>query len=139
MGRALKYYHTELAVWQSSRFLARAAYNIAGLFPESDRGALADALRSAAIAIPANIAEGCGRGTSQELVRFLRVARGCAGRVHSHLTIATDLGYSRLTSDHPIFAEVAEVTRMIDGLLAALTRNSKKPAIDDRTTSSTDS
>ena len=118
--------HTALKVWQSSRFLARAAHNIAALFPDPDKGTLADEIRRAAIAVSGNIAEGCGRGTTVELIRSLRIARGCVAQLHSHLTLAADLGYSKLSVDHPIFVEVAEVMRMIDAQLASLSRRSTR-------------
>lgn len=123
MSGSIKY-HTDLRVWQSSRVLARATYGIARFLPKEERWVLADQMKRAAISVPANIAEGRGRGTTQELIRFLRVARGSLAELHSHFTLACDLGYSNLSLDHPIFSEVAEVNRMLNALISSLLNKS---------------
>lgn len=123
-------YHTELRIWHSSRFLARAIHGIARLLPKDECPELARRMRRAAIAVPGNIAKGYGSGTKRELVRFLRVAAGSLAELHSHVTLACDLGYAKLALDHQIFSDIADVTHMLDRLLTSLADGSV-PSTDD--------
>jgi four helix bundle protein len=55
--------------------------------------ALSDQTRRAAISVTANIAEGFERGSRREFLHFLRIAKGSAGEVRSHLYAAEDIGF----------------------------------------------
>jgi four helix bundle protein len=105
-----------LQVWSKARELAVAVDGLTRGFPRRDRGVMAGQLRRAALSIPANIAEGCGKGSRKETVRFLQIAAGSAKEAESHLEIASDLGY--LT---PVAREkYLDTTRSIQRMLAAL-------------------
>jgi len=57
-------------VWAKGHELVLAVYKAARNFPREELFALTSQLRRAAASIPANIAEGCGRGGDAELARF---------------------------------------------------------------------
>jgi four helix bundle protein len=84
----------ELPVWCDAIELA------ARLFERitADHGRLPSGLRDqlerAAVSISNNIAEGFERGTNQELIAFLYIARGSAGEVRSMLRLLDRLGAS---------------------------------------------
>src|SRR5256885_721035 len=82
-----------LIVWQRSRELAVAIDRMTREFPRADRGVVAGQLRRAVLSIPANIAEGCGKSSAKDTLRFLHIAAGSAKETESHLIIASDLGY----------------------------------------------
>ena len=52
---------------------------------------LADQIRRAAAAIPANIAEGYALATTPQFVRCLRIALGSATELHTHLELAAEM------------------------------------------------
>jgi four helix bundle protein len=125
MSKGIRY-HTDLDVWRESKGLAVSAYRLTTLFPNRETFALADQIRRAAASVPANIAEGCGRGSGRELIRFLRVARGSLSELHSHLSLASDLGY--LADGHrSVFEHLARVNRMLNALIGSLKRARIKP------------
>ena len=64
-------------------------------FPASERFSVGDQLVRAAVSVPANIAEACGRGTIKEFRRFLLYARGSAQEVLSLLQVARRSGLGR--------------------------------------------
>jgi four helix bundle protein len=84
-------------------------------------------VRRGASSIPANIAEGCGRGTDGELARYLRIAQGSSHELDYHLLLARDLGYLDEDTYEHLRSETAEVGRMIATLInRILTRLSTK-------------
>jgi four helix bundle protein len=64
-------------------------------FNSTERFTLGDQLIRAAVSVPANLAEACGRGTIKEFRRFVLYARGSAQEVLSLLQIARRSGLGR--------------------------------------------
>jgi four helix bundle protein len=77
----------QLPVWQAAIDLAAAVYAVTEKSPFRRRHSLRDQIERAAVSISNNIAEGFERGTNQELLTFLYVARGSAGEVRSMLCL----------------------------------------------------
>ena len=119
MGERIRY-HTDLRVWQLSKALAVKAYGRARDFPPNEQYALTDQIKRASASVPANIAEGCGRGTTRELVRSLRIARGSLSELHSHVALAADLGYMQSSHWNDLQRDISEVHRMLNALIASL-------------------
>lgn len=80
--------YKDLRVWQTGMDLAEACYRLTRSFPADEAFALTSQVRRAAISIPANIAEGYGRETRGDYVRFLRVSRGSLKELETHLLLA---------------------------------------------------
>lgn len=66
----------DLIVWQKSMVLVKRVYEISAEFPKHELFGLTSQIRRSAVSIPSNIAEGNGRGTTSDYVRFLHIARG---------------------------------------------------------------
>jgi len=77
----------DLPVWQEAVELARSMYEFAALDPFRLHPGLRDQLERAALSISNNIAEGFERGTTNELLAFLYIARGSAGEVRSMMRV----------------------------------------------------
>ncbi len=77
----------ELPVWQASIALAAEIYRLTEKPAFKSRYSLRDQIERAAVSISNNIAEGFERGTNQELLSFLYIARGSAGEVRSMLCL----------------------------------------------------
>lgn len=65
----------DLEVWQLGMDLVERVLRVAPHLPPEERFGLGSQLRNASVSVPSNIAEGYGRGTRLDYVRFLRIER----------------------------------------------------------------
>jgi four helix bundle protein len=77
-------------------------------------------VRRAAVSIPANTAEGHGRGSSKEFARFLTIARGSLREVDTYLVIATRLQILDQIDFQSLQSLANEIARLLHGLLRSL-------------------
>lgn len=77
----------ELPVWQVSADLAATMFTWTDHPIFRGKGDLANQIQRATLSISNNIAEGFERGTTNELLQFLYIARGSAGEVRLMLSI----------------------------------------------------
>jgi four helix bundle protein len=109
-----------LTVWQRSRDLVVATVKVTRTFPHTDRGVVASQLRRAVISIPANIAEGCGKSSRKETIRFLQIAAGSAAEAENHVLIAAELKYLCHESRDELLERLNAVQRMLNRLMQKL-------------------
>ncbi len=67
------------------------AHRLTAQWPKVEVYGLTSRARRAAVSIPANIAEGVGRGSPAELVRFCRIALGSAYELHTLIELSIRL------------------------------------------------
>lgn len=77
----------ELPVWLAAIDLAIRIFALGTRAPLRRQRSLRDQIERAAVSVGNNIAEGFERGTTQELLTFLYIARGSAGEVRSMLCL----------------------------------------------------
>jgi four helix bundle protein len=118
----------DLQVWQRSMRLAREIYLATGDFPPSEAFGLTNQIRRAASSIPANIAEGQGRGTDRSFALFIRQARGSLLELETHVELAQSLGWLSPDRSQQILQEAREITRMLNGLLRTLRASQSDPS-----------
>lgn len=111
----------DLKVWEKAHRLTLAVYKATSTFPQHELFGLTSQLRRASVSIPANIAEGCGRNGSPELVRFLRIAFGSASELEYHMILSADLCYLNEANSEHLIKQVTEVKRMLTSLIQKLT------------------
>ena len=108
--------YQDLLVWQKAMALTTEAYCVARLLPKSELFGLSDQLRRAAVSIPSNIAEGSGRKSLKDQIRFLEIAYGSLMETYNQLLIAKDLSYISEESVETIKPRIDAVAKMINGL-----------------------
>ena len=111
----------DLRVWHKSHLLTLDVYGVTGAFPKAELYGLTSQLRRAASSIPANIAEGCGRNTQRDFVRFLHIAAGSASELEYHLLLAHELNLLDSSAYLRLVEEVNEVKRMLNSFTQKLT------------------
>jgi four helix bundle protein len=93
---------TQMNVWQIGLRIAELVYKLTENLPKREDYALCGQLRTAAVSISANIAEGFGRGHIKDKIKFYLISRGSACEVKSHLFVAEKVGYFKMEEINPI-------------------------------------
>ena len=114
--------YRDLVAWQKARMLVKEVYLLTAIFPVGERFGLVSQMNRAAVSIPSNIAEGYGRSTTQDCLKFLRIARGSAYELEAQLVLAVDLGLCDDARSRPVVGFLQEVIRVLQGLIVALER-----------------
>jgi four helix bundle protein len=112
--------YRDLRAWQQARALVKSVYAVARRFPKEELFGLAQQMRKAAVSVPSNVAEGYGRGSRKDYVRFLQIARGSLYEVQTQLLLAQDLGYLTVEQAEPVEHEVIQCRQLFHGLLRSL-------------------
>jgi four helix bundle protein len=103
----------QLRIWQRSIAIVKEIYHSTIAFPIEEKFGIKSQICRAAISIPTNVAEGCGRSTNKDLSRFLDIAVGSAYELETLLIIANDLEYIASDKINLLISEINEIERMI--------------------------
>ena len=68
--------YKDLKVWQKSIAIADDIYEITKVFPNEEKFGLVSQMRRACVSMSSNIAEGAGKSSTKDFIRFLEVANG---------------------------------------------------------------
>ncbi len=117
--------YKELLVWQKAMALVRLIYEQTRSFPDSEKFGLTSQMRRAAVSVPSNIAEGQGRLSSGEFRQFLGTAKGSLFELETQTLIARDLQFLPEDEMDTTLAQIAEVGRMLSGLIRSIAPKTK--------------
>ncbi len=111
----------DLEIWQLGKQIALEVYRATKTFPSDERFELVAQMRSAAISIPSNIAEGFNRYHNKEYRQFLFVSLGSCGELETQVEISGDLGFLSDDTRCHLTGTIAQESRMIRSLIGRLT------------------
>jgi four helix bundle protein len=112
--------YRKLRVWQKAHRLTLATYAASAHLVAPLSWPLRNQLLRASLSVPANIAEGAGRGSDPDFRRFLGHSLGSLNEVEYDLLLARDLGFLPAAEHSRLSAQLEEVRRMLSGLMASL-------------------
>jgi four helix bundle protein len=105
--------HRAQYIWQRGIYLYQLCYELTKSFHSSEIYGITSQIRRASVSVPANIAEGYGRVTRQEYIRYLRIALGSLRELDTHLVISERVGLALPEKISPVIKEADELTRLI--------------------------
>ena len=112
--------YRKLDVWRKGRALVQAVYTGTSTYPRAETYGLVAQSRAAAVGIPANIAEGSGRGSQRDYARFVGFAIGSACELETLVILAQDLGFLTPEVGAALLEQTARVRRMLLGFQKSL-------------------
>lgn len=104
-------------VWKLSHELVLKIYPLLHLYPKYEERNVIDQIRRAVVSIPTNIAEGCGKDTQKELVRYLYIASGSAHEVDYLLLLSRDLRYLADADYYALQNDIVSIKKMLASLI----------------------
>lgn len=110
----------QLLVWQKAMDLTILIYSLVKNLPKEETYALSDQMRRAAVSIPSNIAEGRGRNSEKDFVRFLAQSRGSLWELSTQIEICERLQYLNHSQTVEANALITEISKMIKALSETL-------------------
>ncbi|NLP56975.1 four helix bundle protein [Lutibacter sp. B1] len=118
--------YRELIVWEKSMNLVTDIYQVSKSFPNDENFGLTSQIRRCAISIPSNIAEGYGRNSLNDYVRFLNISLGSLFELQTQVEIAFNLKYIVKDSFNKLYEFTREIERMLSSLIRKLKAKSIK-------------
>jgi four helix bundle protein len=110
----------DLIVWQKAMDLVSDVYRVTDTFPKREIYSLTDQIRRAAVSIPSNIAEGQAHFSKAEFLHFFRHSSGSLAELETQLLIAERLEYTEHNQTQSLLKQVAEVGKLLNGLINSL-------------------
>ena len=116
MAQSIKTFR-DLLVWQKAMRLVTEIYQQTNTFPSDERFGLVSQIRRSAVSIPSNIAEGYGRQSTKDYIRFLQLARGSLYELQTQMEISLNLQYYNQQDFDRINDSSKEIERMMSSLI----------------------
>jgi four helix bundle protein len=110
----------KLEVWRLSRTLGSDVYRACARVTRPESRLITAQLRRSALSIGATIAEGCGKGSRAETIRYLEIASGSAAETEHHLIVAVETQVFRSGEAEEFPARIGSVRRMLFALIKRL-------------------
>ncbi len=114
--------YRDLQVWRKGMDLAQRVYSTSDMFPRSEQFGLTSQIRRAAVSIPSNIAEGKSIG-GRTYPKHLRIALGSEAELQTQIELARRFQMLSDVEAEEIQRQIAEVGRMLTGLLKSLPKD----------------
>ena len=106
-----------MEVWKQARMLVKDIYAITKKFPDDERFGLTNQLRRAAVSVPSNIAEGCGRNHYKDSIQFFFVARGSLYEIETQLILSSDLEFISVNDFQEISEKLTRCKKLLNGFI----------------------
>ena len=112
--------YQDLIAWQKALQLGLDIYQLTGTLPDHERFGLISQLRRGAISVASNIAEGYGRGSKADYLRFLKIVRGALYELDTQLLYTLQLTYITQDTYKGVKEQLDEGERVLAGLIRSL-------------------
>jgi four helix bundle protein len=119
MSEPIKSYR-DLIAWQKAYAMGKSVYRMAGSLPDAERFGLIASLRRGSIGVASHIAQGYGRGNTQDYLWLLKQARGEIYQLDTQLLFALDFSYVGKEEYDEVKAQLDEAERVLAGLIRSM-------------------
>ncbi len=107
-------------VWNKSMKLVTDVYLITKSLPKEELYGLTSQIRKSSVSVPSNIAEGYGRNSTNDYIRFLQIASGSLYELQTQLEICLNLEYLQKSTFESVYEKSREIERMLSSLIRSV-------------------
>lgn len=125
MGKITRF--EELKCWKASRELVKMIYKLSNTVKLARDFDTKSQMRRAALSMMNNIAEGFGRFSKKEFIRFLDISQSSGAEVKSMIYVLEDLEYFDEKTISNLHQKTDEARNLTMGLLKYLDNKLKQP------------
>ena len=111
-----------LIAWQKARTVNKIIYELSSKGGFARDFGFQNQMRRSSVSISSNIAEGWGRRSKKEFLRFLDIAKGSCNELKSQLYLAMDVNFLTQDEFEKVFELIDEVSKSIFGLMKHLNK-----------------
>ncbi|MDA8137859.1 MAG: four helix bundle protein [Desulfobacteraceae bacterium] len=112
--------YRDLIVWQKAVQFVTEIYSVLKSFPKEELFGLTAQIKRSAISIPSNIAEGYGRKSTKDYLRFLQIAMGSIFEIQTQLEISKNLQFLPEKSFAEFYDKSREIERMLSSMISKI-------------------
>ena len=100
--------------------IAEDCYRLTKTFPKEELFGMIIQIRKAGSSVPANIAEGYGRESTKDYIRFLQIAQGSLKENETHLILSRRVGLGQPRPIELILEKCARLGKMLHNQIRSL-------------------
>ncbi len=109
--------------------ITKVIYNLTTRKEFNKDFSLKDQVRRSIISVSSNIVEGFEKSSTNEFIRFLKIAKGSVGEVRNQLYIALNIGYVNKNEFDNINNKLEELANQIGGFIKYLIQFKKQKSV----------
>ena len=103
----------ELKIWQKGIDLVDGCYDFTATLPKDEKYNLVSQINRCACSVPTNIAEGCGKRTSNHFAEYLSTSLGSCFELETHLVICERRNFGKQELRVELTESINELKNMI--------------------------
>ena len=107
----------DLIVWQKAHQLVLDIYEMNLCLPENEKYGISNQIKRSSVSVPANIAEGFGRISTKEKLRFFYIANGSLEETRYFLILINDL---KFTQTEQLQKKLTEVSKILNSYISRI-------------------
>lgn len=115
----------ELEVWKKARILKNEFFDLIKQYPWEEKFRLIDQTIRSSRSINTQVAEGHGRRTFPDRIRFCVIARGSLSETLNHLIDAFDCKYINDQQLEHFRIKITEIEKLLNGYISWLEKQNK--------------
>ncbi len=123
--------YKNLNVWIECRKLVNFIYDLTIKFPKEETYCFVSQINRAAISVPSNIAEACGRSHTKETLQFLYIARGSLYELETQIYLAYDQKYVLESDLNTSITKITECKKLLNGFINYYSKKLDRSAPDN--------
>ncbi len=112
--------YKKIKAWELAHQLTLSVYRSTASFPAAEQFGITSQLRRAASSVAANIAEGSGRATDKDFLRFLDIALGSLKETEYFLLLSNELNYVEKAEWLLLHEQTTDALKCLVGFIKAV-------------------